>query len=390
MRQVILSILFLYVFDLSYAQGHFVVAWTDAGPSFMNIKVATATIGGVVLAAGDEIAAFDGAICCGKVILTEPILISNPGTYADIITSETDLGLSNGYTVGHTITYKIWDSSSNLEISGLTAQYFELSGNQITDPTYSPGGSAIVKLSNSVPVQLSVYLEGSIDTGTGLINTTLNTNALIPLGQPYNSAPWNYTGTETVTTIPATVVDWVLIELRQATSPALATSSTILAKRAAFLKSNGTIVDLNGTSTLSFNDYTLDAGKNLYAVIRHRNHLSIMSATGAILNTGTYVYNFTTGLSQAYGGANGYKQVGSKFAMVTGDIDQDGNIFVSDYNKWALGFGASNGYFNSDLDLGGSVFVPDYGRWAINFGSKDDNLLKSATSRSNYFSSVPK
>jgi hypothetical protein len=76
--------------------------------------------------------------------------------------------------------------------------------------------------------------------------------------------------------------------------------------------------------------------------------------------------------------------------MVTGDIDQDGNIFVSDYNKWALGFGASNGYFNSDLDLGGSVFVPDYNRWAINFGSKDDNLLKSATSRSNYFSSVPK
>ena len=54
----------------SFAQGHFVVAFTGNGQDHMNINVVTATIGGVALEAGDEIAAFDGTICCGKVTLT--------------------------------------------------------------------------------------------------------------------------------------------------------------------------------------------------------------------------------------------------------------------------------------------------------------------------------
>ena len=42
----------------------------------------------------------------------------------------------------------------------------------------------------------------------------LNILGYIPLDQPYNTEPWNYTGTETVTAIPnANVVDWVLVEL---------------------------------------------------------------------------------------------------------------------------------------------------------------------------------
>ena len=52
---------------------------------------------------------------------------------------------------------------------------------------------------------------------------------VIPLTQPYNGAPWNYTGTESVATIPAGVVDWVLPELREAATPAQALPATKLA-----------------------------------------------------------------------------------------------------------------------------------------------------------------
>jgi hypothetical protein len=210
------------------------------------------------------------------------------------------------------------------------------------------------------------------------MNKTLNTSSLLPLAQPFNAAPWNYSGTETLSVVPADAVDWVLVELRQATSPDLATSSTILAKRAAILKSNGTVVDLDGANPVLFENSSITEGNNLYIVVRHRNHLAIMSATGAILNSGVYSYDFTTGLSQAYGGGSGYKQVGAKFAMVSGDVDVDGNIFVSDFNTWAVGFGVMNGYLKADIDMDGSTFVSDYNKWAINFGSTVDTKLKAA------------
>jgi len=371
MKKYTLLIFSMFLSVSSFAQGHFVVAYTGNGYNQMNIYVSTATIGGVALEAGDEIAAYDGSICCGKMILTEPIVYSNSNTFVIILASQQEGDAPNGYTIGNPITYKFWDSSLSIEISGITSEYIDLAGNTITAPTYNMG-SAFVKLSVATPVyfkmQLSVYLEGSYNTSTGLIDTKLTTNLLIPLAQPYNSAPWNHAGTEVVSSIPADIVDWVLIELRQATAPALATSSTILAKRAAFLKNNGSIVDLDGINPVSFVDYSITSGNKLYPVIRHRNHLAMMSATEAILNVGIYSYDFTTGIDKAYSGGTGYKQIGSIFAMVVGDNDQDGNIFVSDYNRWAIDFGSTTGYLKSDLDMDGNVFVSDYNKWAINFG----------------------
>jgi hypothetical protein len=118
-----------------------------------------------------------------------------------------------------------------------------------------------------------------------------------------------------------------------------------------------------------------------------------MSASGATLSGTEYTYNFSTALTQAYGGSSGFKQVGTgvnaKFAMVSGDIDDDGSIFVSDYNQWATGFGALSGYYIYDLDMDGKVYVSDYNMWAANFGTVG-NELKSAKIRARYSSCVPK
>ncbi len=64
-------------------------------------------------------------------------------------------------------------------------------------------------------LDLTVFLEGPFNTSSFEMNTTLNQGTLIPLNQPYNTAPWNYNGTENVTNIPPDIVDWVLVELRE-------------------------------------------------------------------------------------------------------------------------------------------------------------------------------
>jgi hypothetical protein len=136
MKRFIYLLAILLLSINSFAQGHFVLAFIGPGQEHMNIYVITATIGGVALEAGDEIAAFDGNICCGKVLLTGPIVITDYNTFGAIYASQKDVGLSNGYTIGNAITFKFWDSSKSLEISGISAVYFDNTGSAISTPTY--------------------------------------------------------------------------------------------------------------------------------------------------------------------------------------------------------------------------------------------------------------
>ncbi len=65
----------------------------------------------------------------------------------------------------------------------------------------------------SIPsANIKVFLQGPYSSGT--MSTALRDNGFVPLAQPYNIAPFNYNGTEAVDTVPAGIVDWVLLELR--------------------------------------------------------------------------------------------------------------------------------------------------------------------------------
>ena len=65
---------------------------------------------------------------------------------------------------------------------------------------------------------VKAWLQGPYSSGA--MTTSLNTAGYIPMSHPYAVAPWNYGGTESVTGIPAGVVDWVLVELRTGTASA--------------------------------------------------------------------------------------------------------------------------------------------------------------------------
>ena len=72
------------------------------------------------------------------------------------------------------------------------------------------------------------------------------------------------------------IVDWVLVELRDAVNAASATKATAVAQLPAFILNNGNIVGLDGVSNLQFSNIITN---NLFVVIYQRNHISIMSAT---------------------------------------------------------------------------------------------------------------
>jgi uncharacterized protein (TIGR02145 family) len=160
---------------MGIAQGHFIPAFPGNGQDHMIINVVTATIGGVPLATGDEIAAFDGSVCCGLVVLKQPVVFSDINTFAAIAASRADVGESNGYAIGHEITYKYWDSSESREISGLTAEYINTqNGQPITAPTFAMGESAFVKLSVAAQNNNSIVLSVT----AGGLSSALNSDQL--------------------------------------------------------------------------------------------------------------------------------------------------------------------------------------------------------------------
>jgi|GEM_PF-3300138 len=212
-----------------------------------------------------------------------------------------------------------------------------------------------------------VLLQGPFN-GSGM-HTMLNQGGYLPLTQPYNTAPWSYSGTEAVTAIPnENVVDWVLVELRETDGgPETATAATATARFAAFLLNDGRIVQTDGESEIGFN---LSITQNLFAVIRHRNSLAIMTAIPLVENEGVYFHNFTTGASQAYGGSSGLKELApGLWGMYGGDGDANGQIQTQDKNNiWNPQSGLS-GYHMGDFDLNGQVQTQDKNNiWNPNSG----------------------
>jgi len=204
-------------------------------------------------------------------------------------------------------------------------------------------------------LELKVYLEGPFN---GIdMNTNLTDLTILQLSQPYNTAPWNYTGTESVAFIPnADIVDWILIELRDTTQAEYATGETMIYQQAAFLLNNGSVVDLDGSSILSFYHSIL---QSLFVVIWHRNYLGIMSANVSIPDPeGIYTYDFTTAASQVFG--NGLNDLGSGiFGMIGGDANADGIINLSDAVQSWIPQAGHAGYLNADINLDGQVNNPD-------------------------------
>ncbi|MCD4697190.1 MAG: hypothetical protein K8S16_13215, partial [Bacteroidales bacterium] len=219
-------------------------------------------------------------------------------------------------------------------------------------------------VAQEIELDITVFLEGPYN-GTNM-NTGLNDLSILPLFQPYNTAPWNYGGTESVPSIPdVNIVDWLLVELRDAPNAVSATSATIVEQQASFLLNDGSLVGLDGSSILSFNHSII---QSLFVVIWHRNHLGIMSANPITESGGVYTYNFTTPAGQAYG-TNAQKNLGGgMYGMFGSDANADGDVNINDKTNWANHAG-TQGYNSGDFNLDSQINNPDKNDyWLPNVG----------------------
>lgn len=197
---------------------------------------------------------------------------------------------------------------------------------------------------------IKIFIQGPFSSGS--MSTALNTNNFIPLAQPYNTSPWNYAGTEAVDTIPAGVVDWILIELRTGTG-----SATIVGRRAAFLLSDGSVVDLDGVSTVKFPGVVTG---NFYVVIRHRNHLAVMTANPITLSYSAVLYDFSTAQTQAFGTNPMLDTGGSVWALISGDVNASGDFSATDLLQVRIGVrDGESGYIGKDINLSGDMSSTD-------------------------------
>jgi hypothetical protein len=211
-------------------------------------------------------------------------------------------------------------------------------------------------------LNLKAILQGPYNTTSNTMLNTLNTSGLIPLDQPFDTNPdavWYYPGIENVPSIPNNqVIDWVLIQTRDAAAPAQANPSTITETKPAFILSDGTIVDISGSSTLLFEE---EIDQNMYIVVYHRNHCGIMTANSMPLSgTGAGVWDFTLGSDKYYGGMPGGIQLASgKWGMITGDGNGDGQVSNNDKNETWLLQNGQPGYKETDFNLNGQVDLSD-------------------------------
>jgi len=178
-------------------------------------------------------------------------------------------------------------------------------------------------------VNIKAFLQGPYSGG--VMTTALNAAAPAPnmlethaLTSPYTDAPATVSAGFFLAN--PTIVDWVKIEGRNISSPSTPTSNKI----SAFIKSNGDIVAIDGTSLP-----TLKGEPTSVVVLSHRNHLPIRTPNAGIsIAEGATQHNFSTGIAQAF--TNGaitsnanMRNNGGIYAMWGGDVNSNGETLYN-------------------------------------------------------------
>ncbi len=218
----------------------------------------------------------------------------------------------------------------------------------------------------SKAINIKVFLEGPYFSGQ--MSNFLNALGYLPLDQPYNSAPWQYLGNESVINIPSVnIIDWVLIEILQKLISGNDTNYVAISRKAAFVFNDGVVRDIDGTSPLDFPELPPE---NFYLRVIHRNHLPIISSFPITGSAGIYNYDFTVSSNTGLGGSHSQSQLTPNvWGMIAADGNSDGLINNLDKNDvWLTQLGLT-GYYNGDYNMNSQVEIDDkIIKWKPNSG----------------------
>lgn len=219
---------------------------------------------------------------------------------------------------------------------------------------------------NLLKLEVKVFLEGPTKGST--MTNYLNTKNYLPLAQPYNVYPWNYDGDELVLEIPTeSAIDWVLVELRDAPNATSATGATMIDWQVGFLLDNGSIVSVNN----NFLEFETSINDSLFVVVRHRNHLGVLSAYPVDQSGEVYSYDFTTSSDMSFGGTSSCKEViPGIWGMIGGDGESNGEVDLDDHVQSWMPQSGTKGYLSGDFNMDGQVNNLDKDDiWSVNLNS---------------------
>jgi hypothetical protein len=196
-------------------------------------------------------------------------------------------------------------------------------------------------------VGVTAFLEGTYLSATTSMRNSLKTGGV--LATTFPSA-----------FIPGNAVDSVNIEIRNNVSAA---ASTVRRFAPAWILTNGT---LRGFSDTTQSGVAFDApAGSYYIVVRHRNHLAIMSSVTVSLTNTPVNYDFTMAMTAAYGTDPMKALAGSRYGMFAGDVNANGqlkyNLAGNDRAMILTRVGGTNinatvaGYYNEDVSMDGVV-----------------------------------
>lgn len=214
-------------------------------------------------------------------------------------------------------------------------------------------------------INLRVFLEGAIQRN-GQMNDALNQNNLLPTTHPYTVVPYNHLKETTPIDLPAGTVDWVLVEARSGTPSNSTTRGTKMVEtHVGLLGTDGYIRHPKTGGNLIFTQ--LNPEEKYHFVVRHRNHLDIISSVP--LDGETLTYDFTIGEDQAFGSEQlkSYDANGQTYwTMYAGEFTQEGIVQTKDYYEWSVLPAILNEYLTTDANLDGIIQTTDYDLWFAN------------------------
>lgn len=275
-------------------------------------------------------------------VTVQPTAISNtcPAVTADLTTTVTNVPPNTQLVWFNNATHTGSPISNPSAVSAGT--YYAFFYDPALNCYNTDNSTAQVKVTttfcaSSVQLSLKAALQGAMPSSGSKMKNELQIyggTGLLPTMSPY-SVLSSYPSINNVSGGVGEVVDWILVEIRNGSSP-----QTVLQSASLLLKPDGTIVDRNGL-TPKFNP---QAGP-VRVAIKHRNHLAVMSNLIQNFSAGsTLSYDFTTALSQAsnaFGDPAQMVQKNGVWCMWAGDVNttQDLGIDATD----------TNGLYNSNL-----------------------------------------
>jgi hypothetical protein len=243
-------------------------------------------------------------------------------------------------------------------------------------------------------VVMKILLEGAYSTTGDTMTTELNKHNLLPgqnkdssslmtvvmnapytpFGQPYQHAPWMFTGnlgdtygdatspgaSGQVTPYPDYVVDWILVSVREDNIQA----SSEIWKCAGWLNKDGTVSFPDDCGPL-----TLNPTSTYMVVVEHRNHMMVMDTATNVGGTyldidftqsNTYVPNiFRSGQVELEPGV---------WAMFSANSEQEfSRISINSIDRTEWRLDQNNlGYYKADHDLNKAADSNDETLWKTN------------------------